>query len=84
MYKYDMDPTKTVGATERTPDEGRTDRQIVKLEYLEYIGGGGGGGGGLYNKLDASNGWCSLYQNIYLFEARCQLYISENKWRYTP
>ena len=27
MYKYEMDPTKTVGATERTWDAGRTDRQ---------------------------------------------------------
>ena len=25
MYKYEMDPTRTVGATERTPDAGRTD-----------------------------------------------------------
>ena len=25
MYKYEMDPTKTVGATERTRDVGRTD-----------------------------------------------------------
>ena len=27
MYKYEMDPTKTVGATERTRDAGRTDGQ---------------------------------------------------------
>ena len=32
MYKYEMDPTRTVGATERTCDvgrtrDGRTDRQ---------------------------------------------------------
>ena len=27
MYKYEMDPTWTVGATEWTRDEGRTDRQ---------------------------------------------------------
>ena len=26
MYKYEMDPTRTVGATERTQDGGRTDR----------------------------------------------------------
>ena len=25
MYKYEMDPTRTVGATERTRDAGRTD-----------------------------------------------------------
>ena len=25
MYKYEMDPTKTVGATERTQDVGQTD-----------------------------------------------------------
>ena len=25
MYKYEMDPTRTVGATERTWDTGRTD-----------------------------------------------------------
>ena len=27
MYKYEMDPTRTVGATERTRDAGRTDGQ---------------------------------------------------------
>ena len=27
MYKYEMDPTRTVGATERTCDVGRTDGQ---------------------------------------------------------
>ena len=27
MYKYQMDPTKTVGATERTLDVGRMDGQ---------------------------------------------------------
>ena len=27
MCKYEMDPTRTVGATERTRDAGRTDRQ---------------------------------------------------------
>ena len=27
MYKYEMDPTKTVGATERTRDAGRMDGQ---------------------------------------------------------
>ena len=27
MYKYEMDPTRTVGATEWTLDAGRTDRQ---------------------------------------------------------
>ena len=25
MYKYEMDPTRTVGATEQTPDVGRMD-----------------------------------------------------------
>ena len=28
MYKYEMDPTRTVGATERTRDVGRTDKQM--------------------------------------------------------
>ena len=28
MYGYEMDPTKTVGATEQTWDAGRTDRQM--------------------------------------------------------
>ena len=27
MYEYEMDPTRTVGATERTRDVGRTDKQ---------------------------------------------------------
>ena len=27
MYKYEMDPTRTVGATERTRDADQTDRQ---------------------------------------------------------
>ena len=27
MYKYEMNPTRTVGATERTRDVGRTDRR---------------------------------------------------------
>ena len=27
MYKYEMDPTRTAGTTERTRDAGRTDRQ---------------------------------------------------------
>ena len=27
MYKYEKDPTRTVGATERTRDVGRTDGQ---------------------------------------------------------
>ena len=27
MYKYEMDPTRTVGAIERTRDAGRTDGQ---------------------------------------------------------
>ena len=35
MYKYEMDPTRTVGATERTWDVGRTDGQTdgVKAIY---------------------------------------------------
>ena len=28
MYKYEMDPTKIVGATDRTQDAGRTDGRI--------------------------------------------------------
>ena len=27
MYKYEMDPTRTIGVTERTRDAGRTDGQ---------------------------------------------------------
>ena len=27
MYKYEMDPTRTVGPTERTRDAGRMDRE---------------------------------------------------------
>ena len=30
MYKYEMDPTRTVGATERTPDAGRTSLSMNK------------------------------------------------------
>ena len=28
MYKYEMDPTRTVGATEQTRDAGRTDGRM--------------------------------------------------------
>ena len=38
MCKYEMDPTRTVGTTERTPDTGRTDRRTdgVKPIYPPY------------------------------------------------
>ena len=37
MYKYEMDQTKTVGATERTPDAGRTDRGTDgRTEWNQY------------------------------------------------
>ena len=32
-HKYEMDPTKTVGATERTLDAGRTDRRTEWNQY---------------------------------------------------
>ena len=49
MYKYEMDPTKTVGATERIRD-GRTDG--VKAVYKLRCAGGGGGGGGALTNMD--------------------------------
>ena len=37
MYKYEMDPTRTVGATERTRDVGRTDGQTDgRTEWNQY------------------------------------------------
>ena len=46
MYKYEMDPTKTVGATERTRDAGRTDGQMdgwietsIPPQQLRCVGG---------------------------------------------
>ena len=41
MYKYEMDPTRTVGATERTHDAGWTDGQTNKrtdrpMEWNQY------------------------------------------------
>ena len=33
MYKYEMDPTRTVGATERTRDAGRTDGRTEWNQY---------------------------------------------------
>ena len=37
MYKYEMDPTRTVGATERTRDVGRTDGQMDgRAEWNQY------------------------------------------------
>ena len=56
-----MDPTRTVGATERTQDAGRTDEHMdgrtvrwtdgrsetnISPQQLRCAGGGGGGGGG--------------------------------------
>ena len=34
MYLYEMDPTRTVGATDRTRDAGRTDG---RMEWNHYI-----------------------------------------------
>ena len=40
MYEYEMDPTKTVGATERTRDAGRTDgMKPVCPQQLRCAGG---------------------------------------------
>ena len=43
MYKYEMDPTRTVGATERTRDAGRTQdgrrtdgRMDRRMEWIQY------------------------------------------------
>ena len=37
MYEYEMDPTRTVGATERTRDAGRTDgRTDGQTEWNQY------------------------------------------------
>ena len=33
MCKYEMDPTRTVGATERTRDAGQTDGQMVLVYF---------------------------------------------------
>ena len=54
MYKYEMDPTRTVGATERTRDAGRTDGQTEWNQYntpqqLRCVGG--------YNK------WALIWTN---------------------
>ena len=55
LYKYEMDPTIIVGATERMRDgrtDSRTDGQtdgrseINKPPITSLCGGGGGGGGG--------------------------------------
>ena len=70
MYTYEMDPTRTEGATERTRDAGRTDRRTdgrtdgrsetntppppKKKKKKTSLCGGGGGGG--YNKE-----WIYLY-----------------------
>ena len=43
MYKYEMDPTKTVGATERTRDAGRTEwNQYIPPPNNFAVRGGGG------------------------------------------
>ena len=37
MYKYEMDPTRTVGAAERTRHAGRTDGQMDgRTEWNQY------------------------------------------------
>ena len=40
MYKYEMDPTKTVGATERTLNAGRTDgvKPMYPPKQLRRVG----------------------------------------------
>ena len=41
MYKYEIDPTKTVGATERTWDAGRTDgRSETNIPPNNFVGRG--------------------------------------------
>ena len=44
MYKYEMDPTRTVSATERARDTGRTDGQMdgVKPVYAQQLHCAGG------------------------------------------
>ena len=38
MYKYEMDPTRTVGAIEQTCDAGRTDgRRDGRTEWNQYM-----------------------------------------------
>ena len=37
MYKHEMDPTRTVGATERTRDVGRTDRRTDRVKPIYYL-----------------------------------------------
>ena len=36
MYKYEMDPTRTVGATEQTQDAGRTETNIITPQQLRW------------------------------------------------
>ena len=46
MYKYEVDPTRTEDATERTQDAGRTDgRSETNIPPNNFVVGGGGGGG---------------------------------------
>ena len=44
MYKYEMDPTRTVGATERMRNW-QTEWDQYTPQKLRCAGGGGGGGG---------------------------------------
>ena len=37
MYKYEMDPTRTVGATEQTQDAERTDGQATWNQYTPTL-----------------------------------------------
>ena len=39
MYKYEMDPSRTVGATERTRDVGQTDGQTDGHSETSLCGG---------------------------------------------
>ena len=36
MYKYEMDPTRTLGTTERTQNAGQTDGQTRRTEWNQY------------------------------------------------
>ena len=47
MYKYEMNPTKTLGATRQTQDAGQTDRLKPIYPPTTSLCGGGGGGGGV-------------------------------------
>ena len=57
MYKYEMDPTKTVGTTEWTRDAGRTDGQMDgRTDGVKPV----------YPQQQISNAMCSCY-NMLIF-----------------